>query len=212
MTLRRRDALLGLGLSLIMPLSARAVPLAPRRLSLKNQNTGETFQGPYCDDGGPIPEALADLTIFLRDFHANKLGPVDVGVLNFLNDVMDAVGVMQATVLSGYRTKETNARLRARSFGVAENSMHIVGRAIDVSFDGKLDAAERTAHAMGRGGVGWYPQSHFMHLDSGPVRSWQLGGAHLMAGVEVNGVFLPHYHRPPGGLPVVIRGSVPHLK
>lgn len=212
MTLRRRDALLGLGLSLIMPLSARAVPLAPRRLSLKNQNTGETFQGPYCDDGGPIPEALADLTIFLRDFHANKLGPVDVGVLNFLNDVMDAVGVTQATVLSGYRTKETNARLRARSFGVAENSMHIVGRAIDVSFDGKLDAAERTARAMGRGGVGWYPQSHFMHLDSGPVRSWQLGGAHLMAGVEVNGVFLPHYHRPPGGLPVVIRGSVPHLK
>lgn len=212
MTLRRREALLGLGLSLIMPLSARAVPLAPRRLSLKNQNTGETFQGPYCDDGGPIPEALADLTIFLRDFHANKLGPVDVGVLNFLNDVMDAVGVTQATVLSGYRTKETNARLRARSFGVAENSMHIVGRAIDVSFDGKLDAAERTARAMGRGGVGWYPQSHFMHLDSGPVRSWQLGGAHLMAGVEVNGVFLPHYHRPPGGLPVVIRGSVPHLK
>lgn len=212
MTLRRRDALLGLGLSLIMPLSARAMPQPPRRLSLKNQNTGETFQGPYCDAAGPIPEALADLTIFLRDFHANKLGPVDVGVLNFLDDVMDAVGATQATVLSGYRTKETNARLRARSFGVAENSMHIVGRAIDVSLDGKLEAAQRTARAMGRGGVGWYPQSHFMHLDSGPVRSWQLGGAHLMAGVEVNGVFLPHYHRPPGGLPIVIRGAVPHLK
>ena len=102
--------------------------------------------------------------------------------------------------------------LRSRMFGVAENSMHIVGRAIDVSFDGKLEAAEHAARAMARGGVGWYPQSHFFHIDSGPVRNWQLGGAHLMAGVEVNGVYLPHYRRPPGGLPVVIRGSVPHLK
>jgi uncharacterized protein YcbK (DUF882 family) len=212
MTLRRRDMLLGLGLATIMPVSAYAIPMVPRRIALKNQNTGETFTGPYRDTAGPIPEALADLTIFLRDFHANELGPVDVGVLDFLGDVMSMIGETQATVLSAYRTKETNARLRARSFGVAENSMHLVGRAVDVSFDTKLAYAEETARAMSRGGVGWYPQSHFIHLDSGPTRNWQLGGRNLMAGISVNGVFLPHYKRPPGGLPIVIRGHVGHFK
>lgn len=212
MTLRRRDLLIGLGLTMILPVGAKAVPPAARRLSLKNQNTGETFRGYYRDAAGPIPEAMADLTIFLRDFHANKLGPVDLGLLDFLGDVMEAIGETKATVLSAYRTKETNARLRAKQFGVAENSMHIVGRAIDVSFDTRLDAAERSAREMGRGGVGWYPQSHFMHLDSGPARNWQLGGANLMAGVNVDGVFLPHYTRPPGGLPIVVRGTAHHLK
>src|SRR5262249_3890234 len=57
-------------------------------------------------------------------------------------------------------------------FGVAEKSQHIVGRAIDITFDGRLSDAAAGARGMKRGGVGWYPHSHFIHLDSGPVRSW----------------------------------------
>ncbi len=184
--MRRRDLLIATGLLVLVPGSFRpvqAAPLAcaslPRRLKLKNVHTGETFDGTYRDDTGPIPEAITDLAHFLRDFHANKVGPIDVGTLDFLADVMDAVGETQASVLSAYRTPETNARLRATVFGVAEKSQHIYGRAIDVSFERGLPDAERIARYLQRGGVGSYPRSHFMHLDTGPIRSWEMDGAGL---------------------------------
>ena len=185
---RRRDLLIATGLTILVPGGfdlSEAAPVAPgrpsipRRLNLKNVHTGETFEGPYRDDTGPIPDAISDLAHFLRDFHVNKVGPMDVGTLDFLADVMDAVGVSNASVLSAYRTPETNARLRATMFGVAEKSQHIYGRAIDVSFDRRLLDAETVARRMARGGVGWYPRSHFVHLDTGPTRSWEMNGTGL---------------------------------
>jgi hypothetical protein len=98
-------------------------------------------------------------------------------MLDFLADVMAATDQSGATVLSAYRTRATNERLRATTFGVAEQSQHLFGRAIDVTFDRNLGGAERAALVMKRGGVGWYPRSHFIHLDSGPTRSWELDGA-----------------------------------
>src|SRR5262249_2554409 len=62
------------------------------------------------------------------------------------------------------------------TFGVAERSQHLYGRAIDVTFDSRLAGVQHTARAMKRGGVGWYPNSHFIHLDSGPMRNWELDG------------------------------------
>ena len=64
--------------------------------------------------------------------------------------------------------------LATRLFGVAEKSQHIVGRAIDITFDGNLSGTAAAARKMQRGGVGWYPRSHFIHIDSGPVRSWTI--------------------------------------
>jgi uncharacterized protein YcbK (DUF882 family) len=175
---RRRDLLIATGLCILVP--ARVAQSAvPRRLKLKNVHTGETFEGPYRDDTGPIPDAIADLVHFLRDFHVNKVGPIDVGTLDFLADVMDAVGESTASVLSAYRTPETNAKLRATLFGVAEKSQHLYGRAIDVSFDRRLVDAETVARRMARGGVGWYPRSHFVHLDTGPTRNWEMDGTGL---------------------------------
>ena len=185
---RRRDLLIATGLTILVPGSfgtgeaapvAIARPSAPRRLKLKNVHTGETFDGPYRDDTGPIPDAVTDLAHFLRDFHVNKVGPLDVGTLDFLADVMDGVGETSASVLSAYRTPETNARLRATMFGVAEKSQHLYGRAIDVTFDRRLFDAETIARRMARGGVGWYPRSHFVHLDTGPIRSWEMNGSGL---------------------------------
>jgi len=188
----RRELLIATGLSILFGGRAMAAPSVPRRLKLKNVHTGETFEGPYRDAAGPIPSAIADLAAFLRDFHANKVGPIDVGTLDFLADVLDAVGQTTASVLSAYRTPETNARLRATVFGVAEKSQHLLGRAIDVSLDRRLGDAETAARRMGRGGVGWYPRSHFIHLDTGPPRSWEKGGSGLELLLAGNG----HARRP----------------
>ena len=175
--LRRRDLLVGAGVSILLRNNALALPIGGRRLALKNAHTGETFSGPYRDATGPVPSAVADLAVFLRDFHVDKTGPVDIGMLDFLGDVMAAANLTGATVLSAYRTRETNDKLRATMFGVAEQSQHLYGRAIDVTFDRSLGRAQQAALAMRRGGVGWYPRSHFIHLDSGPARSWELDGA-----------------------------------
>lgn len=183
--LRRRDLLLATGLTLLFSGSAFAQAVGDRRLNLKNAHTGETFNGSYRDATGPLPSAVSDLATFLRDFHVDKTGPVDIGMLDFLVDVMAATGQTSATVLSAYRTRETNEKLRATTFGVAEESEHIYGRAIDVTFDRNLDGTEHAAIALKRGGVGWYPRSHFIHLDSGKTRTWQLEGVgfdRLLAG------------------------------
>ncbi|HEX3954010.1 MAG TPA: DUF882 domain-containing protein [Stellaceae bacterium] len=155
----------------------RAIPLAPpqpHRLNLTNPHTGETFSGVYRDDNGPIPRVMEELSVFLRDYHTGDQIGVDVGVLDFLSHVMQAVGQKSATILSAYRTPETNAKLVGTSFGAAENSQHLYGRALDVHFGDNLPEAMKAARAMQRGGVGWYPQSSFMHIDTGPVRNWDL--------------------------------------
>jgi uncharacterized protein YcbK (DUF882 family) len=174
---RRRDLLLATGVSILLSGNALALPTGGRRLTLRNAHTGETFDGPYRDRSGPLPDAISDLAVFLRDFHAGKSGPVDIGLLDFLGDVMAATGQRAAIVLSAYRTRETNEWLKASTFGVAEQSRHILGRAIDVTFDSRLDEAKQAALALNRGGVGWYPRSHFVHIDSGPTRSWELDEA-----------------------------------
>src|SRR5947199_1221758 len=161
----------------VLPHMVRAIPLPPpqpHRLNLINQHTGETFSGLYRDDNGPIPGVMDELSLFLRDFHSGEKIAIDVGVLDFLSNVMQAVGQTKATILSAYRTPETNAMLSRTHFGVAENSQHLYGRALDVHFGDKLADAMNAARAMQRGGVGWYPHSSFMHIDTGPVRNWNL--------------------------------------
>jgi len=168
-----------------MPTAVRAAPSGLRRLSLVNAHTGETFSGPYRNDDGPIADAMNDLSVFFRDFHCGASIPMDVGVVDFLANVMDAVGAESATVLSAYRTPETNAMLALTTFGVAEHSQHMYGRAVDIYLSGRLKEAMEAARAMSCGGVGWYPGSGFIHIDSGPVRNWTLdeqGFGHLLLG------------------------------
>ncbi|WP_264659474.1 YcbK family protein [Azospirillum canadense] len=185
MTLKRRELLAGCGVLLLVPSGALAqATTTARRLNLRNQNTGESFSGPYRDADGPLPDAMADLAKFLRDHHANKEGPVDIGTLDLLADLMEAVGQSKATLLSAFRTPETNAKLARAGLGVAEHSQHLLGKALDVTFPSRLPDAHRKALDMKRGGVGWYPRSFFLHIDTGPVRSWELFGrdlSHLFA-------------------------------
>jgi uncharacterized protein YcbK (DUF882 family) len=67
-----------------------------RRLRLTNAHTGETFDGPFRDDIGPIKEAMSELSVFLRDHHSGETIGIDVGVLDFLASVMDAGGALDA--------------------------------------------------------------------------------------------------------------------
>src|SRR5216684_1431347 len=194
---RRLFLALATGL-LAAPGRARAMPTAPplRRLTLIHAHTGESFDGPYRDDLGPIAVAMEELSFFLRDHHSGERIAIDIGVIDFLAAVMDAVGATRATVLSAYRTRETNAMLARTTFGVADNSQHLYGRALDVHLPARLEDAMQAARAMKRGGVGWYPQSHFIHLDCGPVRNWSLDGRgfgdmlldlrHLVAGLKIS--------------------------
>lgn len=156
---------------------ARAAAAAA--LNLVNPHTGESFDGPYRDALGPIALAMEELSFFLRDFHSGARIAIDVGVVDFLAAVMDSVGATRATVLSAYRTRETNAMLARTTFGVADNSQHIYGRALDIHLGARIEDAMQAARAMQRGGVGWYPRSGFFHIDSGPVRNWTLDGQGL---------------------------------
>ncbi len=222
--LRRRDLIIALGLGALVPARAFATPSVPRRLTLRHEHTGESFDGYYRDGDGPVPEVIADLAWFFRDHHVGRPGPLDFPLLDFLADLLDVVGQRRVAILSAYRTPETNARLAATTFGVAEHSQHLYGRALDITFEGRLDEAMEVALQMRRGGVGWYPQSHFIHLDSGPVRSWQIDGGDLR-GLMETGHSKTDEHLPViiirggvasgapqgrGRLPVILRGSVPH--
>jgi len=180
--INRRRMLSLIAAAVSLPGAAHAVPTpqpARRRLRLVNLHTGEKFDGSYRDEAGPITNAMADLSVFLRDMHSAATIPIDVAVIDFLAAVMDAVDVQSASILSAYRTQETNAMLARTTFGVAEDSQHLYGKALDVHLGIRLADAVSAARAMKRGGVGWYPRSGFLHIDSGPVRNWDLDEAGL---------------------------------
>src|SRR6516225_6257524 len=173
---RRRFLLRAAGLLSAIPYRGWATPVASGRLRLRliDAHTGAIFDGAYRDANGPIARVMDELCVFLRDQHSGRMTSIHVGVIDFLAHVMAATGQTSAVVLSAFRTPETNAMLARTTFGVAENSQHLYGRALDVRFPARLADAMTVARAMRRGGVGWYPHSGFIHLDTGPVRNWDL--------------------------------------
>jgi uncharacterized protein YcbK (DUF882 family) len=173
----RRQFLSFIAGTVALPSVAHALPAPPPRpyrLNLLNAHTGETFSGIFRDDNGPILRVMEELSVFLRDFHSGDKIGIDVDLLDFLSGVMQSVGQNRATILSAYRTPETNAMLARKGFKPAENSLHLYGRALDVHFGDRLTDAMKAARAMQRGGVGWYPHSGFVHIDTGPVRNWNI--------------------------------------
>src|SRR5579862_9668623 len=172
---RRRFLVNAVGL-LSAPYAAYAAPVAPARFRLRllDAHTGTAFDATYRDATGPISRVMDQLCLFLRDHHSGGVTNIDVGVIDFLANLMVATGQTSAIVLSAFRSFETNAMLARTTFGVAENSQHLYGRALDVRFATRLPDAVTAARAMRRGGVGWYPHSGFIHLDTGPVRNWDL--------------------------------------
>ena len=152
-----------------------AVP--ERVLSFFNTHTGERLKTAYCCGGVYQPQALDRINFILRDFRANEIKPIDPKLLDLLHELGGTLETDQPFhIISGYRSPHTNALLRGRggeTTGVASRSLHMVGKAIDIRIPGvKLDHLRGAARSLKLGGVGYYPASNFVHVDTGRVRFW----------------------------------------
>lgn len=145
-----------------------------RELDLLHTHTGETLALAYFAGGGYLPDRLARVDRFLRDFRTGEVHPIDPALLDLLTAVRRRLDTDRPFhVISGYRSPATNAMLRRTRGGQATRSLHLVGKAIDVRLPGVPLAALRDAgHALRLGGVGYYPRSDFVHFDTGRVRRW----------------------------------------
>jgi uncharacterized protein YcbK (DUF882 family) len=148
-----------------------------RSLSFFNTHTGERLRAEYCFGVEYEAGALAEINHILRDFRAGEVKPIDPKLLDLRHELSGTLEVDQPFhIISGYRSPHTNQWLRARGgagTGVASTSLHMVGKAIDIRLPGvKLDHLRGAARALKLGGVGYYPSSNFVHVDTGRVRYW----------------------------------------
>lgn len=173
----RRRILKTVGLivpAMVFPASAAFARETPRKLGFYHTHTREKLEVVYFEDAAYRPEALDEINHLLRDFRSREIHPIEPKLL----DILYAISVRtqsagQFQIISGYRSPETNAMLRSSTDGVAKQSLHMKGKAIDVRLTGvSLKSLHRAGLDLGLGGVGYYPKSDFVHLDTGRVRSW----------------------------------------
>ena len=178
-----RRRFLGLGAAaLALPFVSRLsaltapTPLPPDRdLAFFNTHTAESTAVEYCRSGCLVPASLVKINHILRDTFTGEIKPIDVDLLDLLNTLARTLQTEEPFhVISGYRSPSTNAYLRTHGGGgVAAHSLHLVGKAIDIRVPGvKLRDLYRTAIGLHGGGVGIYPESDFVHVDVGRVRTW----------------------------------------
>jgi uncharacterized protein YcbK (DUF882 family) len=146
----------------------------PRSLSFFNTHTNERIESVYWCDGSYCAPGLREIDHVLRDHRTGEVKEIDRGLLDLLHELRSEVGANQPFhVISGYRSPASNALLRREGHGVAPGSLHIQGRAVDIRIpDLGLDELRSAAVRIGRGGVGYYPASGFVHLDVGRPRTW----------------------------------------
>lgn len=145
-----------------------------RALGFRHLHTGETLSVEYAVEGQYAPDALEAVNRLLRDFRTGDEHPIDPRLLDLLHSLAGRLDTRRHfEVISGYRSPATNAALRRRSDGVASHSLHMVGQAIDIRVGGVgLEHLRDAALDLGAGGVGYYPASNFVHVDTGRVRRW----------------------------------------
>jgi len=165
----------GTGGLLLAPELLNAAILNERYLFFYNPNTSETVRRVYWTPrDGYIRESISEVSWALRDHHNDQVKQFDPSVLDQLYALQLQLGLgSPVNVISGYRSPATNGMLCERRRGVARNSYHIQAMAMDVRVQGgRVSDLCRAARSLGAGGVGYYPRSNFVHIDSGPVRYW----------------------------------------
>lgn len=155
-------------------LGAVRPPQTVRALAFNHLHTGEILSVPYWENGGYLTDALAEIDTVLRDFRTGEKIRMDTGLLDFMFRLRAELQSDEAfQIISAYRSPKTNARLAARSRNVSRRSYHMDGMAIDIRLPGRrLRDVRHAALNLKLGGVGYYPRSNFVHIDTGRVRFW----------------------------------------
>ena len=173
-----RRRLLGLGAagfgSLLAAPAIGRIRDHEERLEMLNLHTGESVSAVIWADGAPVPDELARVNRLMRDHRSGDVAEMD---RRLLHELLELRRLLESGapyhLISGYRSPKTNAALLASSSGVAENSFHVRAQAADVRLPGvDLMRVRRAARALKAGGVGYYPLSDFVHIDTGPMRFW----------------------------------------
>ena len=149
---------------------------APKILHFKNINTGDKLSFPFSPGKGIGRTDLQRLNYLMRDRRSNLVHAMDPHLFTKLYQIQSRLGLRscEISVICGYRAPATNAAMRRRSKGVASNSYHMRGQAIDFRITNvMLDNVRKAAQSLNNGGVGYYPRSNFVHIDTGPNRSWR---------------------------------------
>ncbi len=137
-------------------------------------HTGESLKTVYWADGRYQSLAMRQLNHFLRDHYSGDVHSMDPHVIDILSQLQHRLGTHKPfVVVSGYRSPHTNAWLASMTDGVAQHSLHMEGKAVDISLEGvSVRHVGRAARSLRAGGVGQYPESGFVHVDCGRVRCW----------------------------------------
>lgn len=145
-----------------------------RRIRMYSGRTGESIDTIYWIDGDYIPEAVKEISYFMRDWRNNNIIGIDTRTIDIMAASHRLMDVSEPyMMLSGYRSPQTNNMLRASSSGVAKNSLHMKGQAADLRLKSRSVAQmAKAAQACASGGVGKYSRSNFVHMDCGAVRVW----------------------------------------
>ncbi len=173
--LRRSSSIAVAGALFTIVPSVGLAAIKQRSLAFDHTHTLENLALIYARGDSYIPRALLKLNYFLRDHYSGQVGKMDPGLFDVLYRLRVMLGSKQAfEVISAYRDPTTNEHLRkTRGGGVAKRSLHMDGKAMDIRLPGvPLVDLRDAALALKAGGVGFYPRSNFLHVDTGPVRSW----------------------------------------
>ena len=164
----------GCGLLILGAKTVAAATRAVRQLEFYNLHTGESLRAVYWESGHYLADALAEIDYVLRDFRTGDVRSIDPALLDLIHRLRLVMECDRPVhVISGYRCPATNAMLARRSNGVAKNSYHVKGMAIDLRLPERdLKDLRTAALTLAGGGVGYYPKSDFVHMDTGPVRTW----------------------------------------
>jgi uncharacterized protein YcbK (DUF882 family) len=189
--------LIGIGIGM----SSGAFASNTRTLSFFHTHTKEQTTVTFWRDGSYDAEGLKKLNWFLRDWRVNEPAKMDPKLFNILWEVHQEAGSREPIhIISAYRSPTTNAMLRRRSSGVSEHSQHMLGKAMDVRFpDVETGTLRAIAMKMQYGGVGYYPSSAFVHVDTGSVRAWPRMSQEQLARLFPDGKTV---HLPPSGKPL----------
>jgi uncharacterized protein YcbK (DUF882 family) len=178
-SLARRRLIQGLSAPLVaalvqLPTRQAEAALRERSVYLHHRHTGESLKTVYYADGRYLTEALRSASSHLRDWRDNTQLPVDPKLLDLLWSLRARLGTTAPVqVFCGYRSPETNAMLRRTHHGAARHSLHMRAMAVDLQVEAiPLGRIRRAAVELAAGGVGYYPRSGFVHVDTGDIRYW----------------------------------------